>query len=410
MSEITAKTKVLYLAYDGMTDPLGQSQVLSYLKVLSTKGFSFDVVSFEKPDVYSKYRDSIQEFIKGFDITWHPMVYHKSPPILSTIYDIESAWTKIKALYKTKMFEIVHCRGYTLTSLGIRAKEKYGSKFLFDMRGWWPDEKKESGLWSSAVYKPVYNYFKKQERLFFAKADHAISLTHVGKREIIALGLQVDSGVSVIPTCVNFDVFKGFDIETRIQKRKEFDIPEDAIVMLYSGSVGANYRTDLVLRFFIELKKKNANSFLVFLSHSDHEIIRKEIETAGVNPADCRIKSVRYHEVSENLMVGDIGLIMYNLGFSVIGRSPTKLGEYWASGLSCLSARKIGDLESIVGKYEQSGVLIESLEEESEYQRGIEEILEMQVDKAKLMEHAIDYFSLSKGCEAYLNVYNNLKL
>lgn len=408
MSKTTVKTKVLYLAYDGMTDPLGQSQVLSYLKVLSENGFSFDVISFEKEDVYHKYKESITEFIKGYDITWHPLKYHKSPPIFSTIYDITIAWRKIQELYKTKDFKLIHCRGYTLTNLGIKAKKKYGSKFLFDMRGWWPDEKKESGLWSSFIYKPIYKYFKNQERVFFEQSDHAISLTHVGKRVVVENKFKAPEDVSVIPTCVNFDVFKPYDAEIRKAKRREYNIPEDSTVMLYSGSVGANYRTDLVLRFFIELKKKRPNAHLVFLSHSDHSIIKGEIEKSGVDPKDCRIKSVRYHEVSANLMVGDIGLIMYNLGFSVIGRSPTKLGEYWASGLTCLSAKKIGDLEPIIVKYPNSGVLINNLEDQKEFERGIEEILNLPRDRNKLMEYSLDYFALKKGCKGYQTVYNNL--
>ena len=38
---------ILYLSYDGMTDPLGQSQVLPYLAGLSKKGFRFHLISFE---------------------------------------------------------------------------------------------------------------------------------------------------------------------------------------------------------------------------------------------------------------------------------------------------------------------------------------------------------------------------
>jgi glycosyltransferase involved in cell wall biosynthesis len=407
MSKQNQKPKALYIAYDGMTDPLGQSQVLSYLKELSTS-YSFHLISFEKEEVYEKRKATIKDFIKGFDISWHPLPYHKSPPILSTIYDNYLAWNKIKELYKEHNFDIVHCRGYTLTSLGVRAKEKFGSKFIFDMRGWWPDEKLESGLWSSIIYKPVYAYFKAKEREYFKKADIAISLTHVGKRAIIDLGLKAEDKVEVIPTCVNFDVFKPFSERTRLEKRKEMNIPEDAMVFLYSGSVGANYRTDLVLKFFKKLKMKLPNSILVFLSHSDHQIIEQEISLANVAIEDCRIKSVSYTEVSPHLMVGDVGLIMYNLGFSVIGRSPTKLGEYWASGLLCLSARDIGDLKTIVSSYPNSGVLINSLDKKEDFDKGINQILQIKVDKDQLRKDSYDYFALEKGSFAYLNIYNKL--
>ena len=39
---------VLYLSYDGMSDPLGQSQVLPYLAGLTRRGHRITLVSFEK--------------------------------------------------------------------------------------------------------------------------------------------------------------------------------------------------------------------------------------------------------------------------------------------------------------------------------------------------------------------------
>jgi hypothetical protein len=39
---------VLYVSYDGMLEPLGQSQVLGYLKRLAV-GRAIHLVSFEKP-------------------------------------------------------------------------------------------------------------------------------------------------------------------------------------------------------------------------------------------------------------------------------------------------------------------------------------------------------------------------
>ena len=403
-----AKHKVLYLAYDGMTDPLGQSQVLSYLKELSKHNYSFHVVSFEKPAVFEERKLIIADFIKGFDVQWHPLTYHKSPPFLSTIYDNFLAWEKIKEIHREYGFDIIHCRGYTLTSLGLRAKQKWGTKFIFDMRGWWPDEKLESGLWSSPIYKPVYRYFKAKEKAFFQESDIAVSLTHVGKKAIVEKGLKNAEEVKVIPTCVNFDVFKPFDAALRLAQRKIWDIPEDALVFLYSGSVGTNYRTDLVLKFFTKLQEQRGNVYMAFLSYSDHNIIWSEIDKAGIDRSLCRIRSATYLEVRENLMVGDVGLIMYDTGFSVIGRSPTKLGEYWASGLLCLSAKKIGDLEAIVEAYPGSGFLINDLHDEEEYTHGITEILKIVADRAKLREYAYDYFALEKGVEGYLEIYQSL--
>ena len=40
--------RVIYISYDGMSDQLGQSQVLPYIEGLSKFGHTFELISFEK--------------------------------------------------------------------------------------------------------------------------------------------------------------------------------------------------------------------------------------------------------------------------------------------------------------------------------------------------------------------------
>jgi len=53
------KPNILYLSYDGMTDPLGQSQVIPYLEGLSQEGYRFTLISFEKIIPYEKFSKKI---------------------------------------------------------------------------------------------------------------------------------------------------------------------------------------------------------------------------------------------------------------------------------------------------------------------------------------------------------------
>ena len=41
--------RVLYISYDGLLDPLGQSQVVPYVRELARRGVALTVISFEKP-------------------------------------------------------------------------------------------------------------------------------------------------------------------------------------------------------------------------------------------------------------------------------------------------------------------------------------------------------------------------
>ena len=80
---------VLYISYDGMLEPLGQSQVLSYLWHLAVDR-EIHLISFEKADDWgnTSIRENLARDISAMGIVWHPLRYHKRPSALSTAWDI----------------------------------------------------------------------------------------------------------------------------------------------------------------------------------------------------------------------------------------------------------------------------------------------------------------------------------
>ena len=151
---------VLYVSYDGMTDPLGQSQVLPYLTGLSEKGYSFDLISFEKKDRFSSIKKTIVNICEKASITWHPMTYSKRPPILSTIWDMLKLNQKIKYIGKKKEIHLIHCRSYLPAIFGMKYKKKWNTSFLFDMRGFWANERVDGKIWNIKVfpYSSIYRF------------------------------------------------------------------------------------------------------------------------------------------------------------------------------------------------------------------------------------------------------------
>jgi len=393
--------RVLYISYDGMTDSLGQSQVIPYLLGGSERNIEYHLISFDKPEQYRKNKSRVEQLLKGRKIYWYSLVYHKFPPIISTILDLREGWKLIKDLHRDYNFNIVHCRGYITAILGLRLKEKYDVKFIFDMRGWWPDEKLESGLWASPIFKPVYNYFKKMEHNFFSKADKIISLTHKGKERIVnKYGIE-ENRVGVIPTCVDFKIFKEYKLEIRNEVREELNLPLNEDVIIYSGSIGANYPPLDILSFYKRLSAKTG-AYLLILTKEDPTLITDELNKVSLDSSKIRFASCEYEDVYRYLIASDIGIILYRIAFSTIGRSPTKLGEYWACGVTVISISGIGDLNTIKDKYQ--GVGLELLDDVNS-----SESVDVQfVDKEILRKNAIDYFDINKGIDFYCSVYRSL--
>ncbi len=92
---------VLFISYDGMTDPLGQSQVIPYLAALTKYGYRFTILSCEKKDKYKLHKDEIENALKSLHIKWKPIPYHKNPPVLSSLYDVMMLKKTAKKLHDT---------------------------------------------------------------------------------------------------------------------------------------------------------------------------------------------------------------------------------------------------------------------------------------------------------------------
>ncbi|CAN5429070.1 glycosyltransferase family 4 protein [soil metagenome] len=404
---MSAKPTALFITYDGMTDPLGQSQVLSYLKPISKAGYSIDIVSYEKPGVYESKKEQVEKMIAGYDIHWHPISYTKSPPILSSIYDFERGKALVRKLVPQRKYSIIHSRSSMIGSIALLAKKLSGGKLIFDMRGWWADEKKDSGNWASAIFKPVYSYFKNLETQLFVKSAVTISLTNVGKEEIVKLGHKTADKIAVIPTCVNFQYFTPFNADIRAEVRKELDIPLDAKVLLYSGSIGGNYNSAMLLDVLKVLRELNPNSYLLILTLSAKDYIIELLNERGLPLDAVRFAKADYSKVHRYLMAGDMGVVNYAQAYSTIGRSPTKLGEYWSCGLPVIAESGIGDMDYLLNRYPKGGKLLYGLSN-NEYARVLNELTNVPIDKDVLRQYAEEYYDLEQGAQQYISIYQSL--
>lgn len=394
--------KILYITYDGLTDALGQSQILAYLWRLSELGHNIFILSYEKKQNFRQSESEINELIAGKNITWVKEFYTKSPPVFSTVYDVQRGKQIAKKLHEEHRFDIVHCRGYITSMIGLYMQKNFGVRFIFDMRGFWADEKKESGFWDNMIFTPVYNYFKKKEKKFFHLADYVVTLTNKGKEEIVTHFNALPDKVGVIPTCVDFGIFKPFDPSIKSTIRQQLNISEDANILVYSGSVGGNYDMEIMLNIFLAYQKKVPKSSFLILSKDEIKDQIADFKIKGIESIE--VLNLPFTSVSDYLIAADVGLIIYKLSYSTIGRSPTKLGEYWASGLPVITLKNIGDVDYLEKQYPKSITLLNP--DLSNLQEELERL--SPPSKELLRSYAENYFHINKGVCFYDNVYQRL--
>jgi glycosyltransferase involved in cell wall biosynthesis len=409
---------VLYLSYDGLTDPLGQSQILPYLLGLAQNGHFFTIISAEKKENYDLRKDVILEKIQNTNISWQPIFYTKKPPVFSTLWDLWKIRKKAIRLHQKKSFEIIHCRSYLTALIGLFFKKKYklesDIKFVFDMRGFWADERIDGNLWNlkNPIFNLIYKFFKRKEQEFIQNADAIISLTENAKQEIMSWETLKNTNnniqknnikVHVIPCCADLEVFKqsaNYLSESGVQKiSKKFCIS-------YLGSLGTWYLLEDMLLFFKELLMEKPDAEFLFITPDAPNFILDAAEKLQIPVHHFRIQKAERLEVPEMLLESDISLFFIKDAYSKKASSPTKMGEILAMGIPII-ANDIGDHSHIFEKY-HCGILIKQLDTQG-FREAIKQIPEfLNQDKAYFRAVAQDYFSLTKGVELYQKVYETL--
>lgn len=392
-----------------MTDPLGQSQVLPYLKGLTEKGYQFHLISFEKDDKFKLHKKHIQSICDESNIVWHPQDYRNEGGLKKTIRQVRKMKKVANYLHQRHQFEIVHCRSYISALIGMKMKQRHGVKFVFDMRGFWADERIDGGIWNldNKLYKTIYNYFKRKEIQFFNNSDYTISLTDNGKNEIISWPkIRKDIKIKVIPCCVDLNKFDPKKVDqTHIEKRKsELGFNSNDYILGYVGSIGTWYMLDEMLDYFKVLSQKKENAKFLFVSGESKEKIVSEAKYKGIEENQIEVISVLHHEVPLHISLFDASIFFIRATYSKKASSPTKQGEIMAMGIPLVCNSGVGDTDEIVKRYDAGNVINEFTS--ASYEENIIDASTFDIEKIK--GGAESYFSLKEGVERYADVYKSV--
>ena len=393
-------SSILYISYDGMLEPLGQSQVLAYLKRL-TEGRLIHVISFEKPEDWAHVaeRKLIEQDIAGAGIVWHPLLYHKRPTAVATAWDIFCGIALGLWLVSRHRLGIVHARSYVASVMALTIKRITGVKYLFDMRGFWADERVDGNLWPSTGR--MYRVAKGFERRFLLAADHVVSLTHAAVTEMQRFPYLQGRmpPVTVIPTCADLARFKALP---RVGASSGF-------VLGYVGSAGTWYLFDEVAACFAQLLRMRPDASFLIVNKGEHAYIRKRLAAAGIPADTVELRAASHAEVPQQIARMDAGIFFIRQVFSKQASAPTKLAEFLGCGVPCLGNAGVGDMAEVL-EGERVGVALKSFDEAA-LTNGLQELLQLVADpatRARCVAAAQKHFSLDEGVARYSSIYEQI--
>lgn len=390
---------VLYISYDGMLEPLGQSQVLAYLEELA-KSHQIHLLSFEKGEdwAHEAARIALQHRITAAGIHWHPRRYHKRPSSLATAWDINVGTLTALWLMLRHRIAIVHVRSYVSAVMGWVVTRLIAAKFLFDMRGFWADERVEGGLWPRSGH--MFRVAKWFERRFLLRADHVVSLTHAAVREMALFPYLLGRmpAVTVIPTCADLARF-----------RPQAPPPADGFVLGYVGSAGTWYLFDAAVVCFRQLLLIRPDARLLIINRGEHVYIRERLAAAGIPEAAYELKAAQHCEIPGEMARMHAGVFFIKPVFSKQASAPTKLGEFLGCGIPCLSNKGVGDMAEIL-QAERVGVAVEAFDVAT-LTTALQQLMllvKAPDTAARCVAAAQRHFSLEQGVTSYRAIYRSL--
>lgn len=403
--------KTLYIAYFGALKHLSHSQILPYLRQLASAGIDVTLLSFEERGGEAAHErnavDSLQVELRAAGIDWRWLRYHKRPSMPATAYDIAVGTTFAAYLVLRKGISVVHARAHVPGVMALVLQALLGVKIVFDLRGLMAEEYVESGRWR--LGSVAYRATKWVERMLFRRADVIVMLTRralVALREQSAELRQSTAHIEVIPCCV--DLAK-YESTQRGPLRSALGL-DGKVAMVYAGSLGGWYLSEELVRLFRIGRSVVDNLHFLVLTQSPHEPLRKVFSEEGMPRESFAIRTVPPKEMPEYLATADFGVHFIRPGLSMIANSPTKFGEYLASGLPILTNAGIGDSDELIGT-ERVGVLVESFDPASYEQavRSMQRLLGETTVRARCREVAERRLSLrTVGRRGYLSVYGRL--
>lgn len=396
--------KVLYITYDGVLEPVVQSQVTSYIKGLSKRGFEIFLLSFEKRHNL-RQADSVSNMIselRNNGITWYRLPYHAHPKVLSTFLDALVGFIFASFVVYKKKIGIIHARAEVPAAISLPLSRIFKTKFIFDRRGIMAHDYIEGGMWprNSLFTKIIFGLVNNLDKKFVLFSDYVVVLTRrieqILKNDFS--GQKKDLKIQVIPCCVDLDRFRPGTTSSA-----------EKFLLMYAGSLGTWYMLNEMLDFFIELKKEKKNAQLLIATLSDHNFVKEAILRKNISSHEFTLVAKDYRDMHSFIASADAAIMFIKPVYSKIASCPTKFAECLACGLPIIINSRIGDTQELISQ-NRVGVVIDGFAQ-GHYRRAVEDLLALKADSGlahRCRSVAQKNFSLEYGVEKYLEVYRNL--
>jgi glycosyltransferase involved in cell wall biosynthesis len=326
-------------------------------------------------------------------------------PFLSAI---KGAW-HVRSAIRQHRIDLVMPRS-TMPALScLIAARDPSTRFVFDADGLPLDERVDfAGLSASSV---TYRLLRDVEAQAIRLADvvltrsiKAVDILHARAGAGTVLGK-----FHVVTNGRDAEIFKPSDAEQSALTRRELGLSAGAPLLVYAGSLGAQYCMEEMLRVFALIRERRPDAHWLILTGSP-EAVQPALGRHPQLQGNITTRKVSPQTVPQYLACADLGLALRQPSFSMQAVAPIKLGEYLLCGLPVLATADIGDTDAITVEV---GCLLHRMDEvalQAAANWFVDSVLPTrEAYRSSCRAAGLNRFSLEASASFYRNAFESLK-
>ncbi len=387
----------LYLTRNGLLEPLGQSQVMAYLRGLA-HDHKITLITYEKDEDWADAGRMAQarEECERLGIRWLPQRFRSRPKLIAPALSmLRMIWFALREVRRGDI-RLLHARSYIPAAVAWVVWKITGVPFIFDMRALWPEELITARRLRRGSF--LHRAIVAVERACLRDAAAVVSLTHAAVKYLQATYSRELAGqrIAVIPTCADLERF--VPAHTR---------PAGQTIGCLGTVLSGWFRIDWLAAFLRVVGTRSPEVQFEITTRDDPTQVR---EALALDPAIAERVSIApaMPEDVPTILQRQTASVMFYAGglVSELGRSPTRMGEILGCGIPVVANAGVGDVALIIDQY-RVGVLVDSADPAamSLAWNNLMQLLDDPELPTRCRRAAEEVFSLQVGIASYQQLY-----
>lgn len=340
--------RILFATWDGPQTSYLEGLFLPIFERLRTAGHEVDVMQFTwGPE---EHRAAQRRACEARGIAYTAQTVLRHPSRVAKALSTAMGAAAIRRLVAARRIDLVLPRSTLPAFAAWRACRRMGTArpaILFDADGLPHDERVDFTGWSP--HGMTYRLLRDLEAEAVRRAD-AVLVRSARAAEILAARAGPCAPPPVFHAVWNgrdTERFRPASAEARAETRRRLGIAADAFLLVYAGSMGAQYCPGEMVALFRAVRDRRPDAHFLVLT-GETETAEREIVAPLDMPRCVTVMRAAPDEMPALLGAADAGLALRRPGFSMQAVFPIKVAEYLLCGLPVVATRGIGDLDGFL--------------------------------------------------------------